>query len=175
MTWILAESEGFEPSAVNFKIKRGVFMKTTELVQQAISPLFEGLDIELVEVEYVKKVDGMHLIVYIDKDGGITLEDCERVSKMIDPVIDELNPTNDETYRLDVSSYGIDKPLKYDWQYDKYMDQKVSVTLYKKVDELKAFDAILKGYGDTYTFDIDGKIVEIEKDLVARVLPYIEF
>ncbi len=150
-------------------------MKTTELVQQAIEPLFEGTDIHLVEVEYVKRVDGMHLIVYIDKVGGITLEDCESVSRMIDPVIEELNPTKDATYCLDVSSYGLDKPLKHDWQFDKYMDQKVSVTLYKKVDELKEFDAILKGYKDIYQFEIDGKVVEIEKDLVARVLPYIEF
>ena len=150
-------------------------MKTTELVQQAISPLFEGLDIELVEVEYVKKVDGMHLIVYIDKEGGITLEDCERVSKMIDPVIEELNPTNDETYCLDVSSYGLDKPLKKDYQFDKYLDKMVTVKLYKKVDDLKDFDAILKAYKDNYQFEIDGKVVEISKDLVAYVLPYIEF
>ena len=149
-------------------------MKTTELVHEAISPLFDG-DIHLVEVEYVKRVDGMHLIVYIDKEGGITLEDCERVSRMIDPVIEDLNPTKDATYCLDVSSYGIDKPLKYDWQFDKYMGKKVSVTLYKTVDDLKAFDATLKGYGDTYQFDIDGKVIEIEKEVVAQIVPYIEF
>ena len=117
----------------------------------------------------------MHLIVYIDKTGGITLEDCERVSKMIDPVIEELNPTNDETYCLDVSSYGLDKPLKHDWQFDKYLDKMVTVKLYKKVDNLKDFDAILKAYKDSYQFEIDGKEIEINKDLVAYVLPYIEF
>ena len=117
----------------------------------------------------------MHLIVYIDKVGGITLEDCERVSRSIDPVIEELNPTNDASYCLDVSSYGLDKPLKHDWQFDKYLNQKVSVKLYKKVDELKEFDAILKSYKDVYKFDIDGKEIEITKDLVAYVLPYIEF
>ena len=149
-------------------------MKTTELVQQAISPLFNE-DIYLVEVEYVKRVDGMHLIVYIDKQGGITLEDCEKVSRMIDPVIEELNPTKDATYCLDVSSYGIDKPLKYDWQFDKYLGQKVSVTLYKKVGELKSFDAVLKGYKEVFEFDINGEIIKVEKELVARVTPYIEF
>jgi len=117
----------------------------------------------------------MHLIVYIDKEGGITLEDCEKVSRMIDPVIEELNPTKDATYCLDVSSYGIDKPLKYDWQFDKYLGQKVSVTLYKKIDELKSFDAVLKDYKEVFEFDINGKVIKIEKDLVARVTPYIEF
>ena len=150
-------------------------MKTADLVYETISPLFNGLDVRLVEVEYVKKYDNMHLVIYIDKDNGVTVEDCERVSKMIDPVIEELNPTKDATYCLDVSSYGLDKPLKYDWQFEKYLNKKVSVTLYKKVEDLKAFDAILKGYKDNYEFEIDGKTINISKDLVANVLPYIEF
>ena len=149
-------------------------MKTADLVFETIKPLFDG-EVQLVEVEYVKKYDNMHLIVYIDKSSGITLEDCEKVSRMIDPVIEELNPTKDESYCLDVSSYGIDKPLKYDWQFDNYLDKKVEVKLYKKVDNLKEFEAILKGYKDIYQFEIDGKIVEINKELVAYVLPYIEF
>ena len=149
-------------------------MKTADLVFETIKPLFDG-EVQLVEVEYVKKYDNMHLIVYIDKPTGITLADCESVSRMIDPVIEQLNPTKDESYCLDVSSYGIDKPLKYDWQLDNYLDKKVEVKLYKKVDNLKEFDAILKGYKDIYQFEIDGKIVEINKELVAYVLPYIEF
>lgn len=149
-------------------------MKTADLVYETIKPLFDG-EIQLVEVEYVKKYDNMHLIVYIDKPTGITLEDCENVSRMIDPVIEELNPTKDESYCLDVSSYGIDKPLKYDWQFDNYLDKMVTVKLYKKVDNLKEFDAILKGYGDIYKFEIKNEIVEINKELVAYVLPYIEF
>ncbi len=149
-------------------------MKTADLVFETIKPLFNG-EIQLVEVEYVKKYDNMHLIVYIDKPTGITLEDCESVSRMIDPVIEELNPTKDASFCLDVSSYGIDKPLKYDWQYDNYLDKMVTVKLYKKVDALKEFDAILKGYKDIYKFEIKGEIIEISKDLVAYVLPYIEF
>lgn len=150
-------------------------MKTADLVYEAISPMFEGLDIHLVEVEYLKRVDGMHLVVYIDKETGVTLDDCTTVSRMIDPVIEELNPTNDASYCLDVSSYGLDKPLKHDWQFDKYLDNKVTVKLYKKLDNLKEFDAILKQYKDIFKFDIDGKVIEIEKDLVAHIVPYIEF
>ena len=149
-------------------------MKVADLVHNAISPLFDG-EVQLVEVEYVKKHDGMHLVVYIDKPTGITLEDCEKVSKMVDPVIEQLNPTQDASYRLDVSSYGIDKPLKFDWQFDKYLNHKVSVKLYKKVDDLKEFDAILKDYKDMYVFDLNGAEINLEKELVAYVLPYIEF
>lgn len=151
-------------------------MKVADLVQEKIAPLFDDLDVKLVEVEYVKRVDGMHLVVYIDKSNGVDITDCEMVSKLIDGVIEELNPTKDETYYLDVSSYGIDKPLKFDWQFEKYLNKKVSVTLYKKVDDLKEFDAILKGYQDNYTFELqDARVVEISKDIVARVMPYIEF
>ncbi len=150
-------------------------MKTADLVYQAIQPVVEDLNVHVVEVEYVKKYDSMHLIVYIDSDAGITLEDCERVSRAIDPVIEELNPTSDESYCLDVSSYGLDKPLKLDWQFDKYLNQKVSVTLYKKVEELKTFEGILKGYKDEFEFEVNGKTIKVNKDLVARVLPYIEF
>ncbi len=149
-------------------------MKTADLVYNAIKSSFNG-DIHLVEVEYVKKYDNMHLIVYIDSPKGITLQDCEDVSRKIDPIIEELNPTKDESYCLDVSSYGIDKPLKYDWQFDNYLGKKVTVKLYKKTNDLKEFDAILTGYQDMFTFDIDSKIVEIQKDLVAHILPYIEF
>lgn len=150
-------------------------MKVADLVHNAISPLFEGTDIKLVEVEYVKKYDDMHLIVYIDKVGGVTLDDCEHVSRMIDDTIEELNPTQDASFCLDVSSYGIDKPLKYDWQFEKYLNQKVSVKLYKKVDNLKEFDATLKAYKDSYVFELDGKEINLEKEIVAYILPYIEF
>lgn len=150
-------------------------MKVADLVQEKIAPLFNDLDVKLVEVEYVKRVDGMHLIVYIDKADGVNITDCEMVSRLIDGVIEELNPTKDETYYLDVSSYGIDKPLKFDWQFEKYLGKKVTVTLYKKVNDLKEFDAILKGYGNEYTFELQGESVKLPKEIVARVMPYIEF
>lgn len=151
-------------------------MKVADLVQEKIAPLFNDLDVKLVEVEYVKRIDGMHLVVYIDNAEGVNINDCEKVSKLIDGVIEDLNPTKDEAYYLDVSSYGIDKPLKYDWQFEKYLDKKVTVTLYKKVDDLKEFDAVLKEYKENYVFELkNGKQVELSKDVVARVMPYIEF
>ena len=58
---------------------------------------------EVVEVEYAKKADGMNLTFFIDKDGGIDVDDCEAVSKTIDPLLDELNPTDDQAYILNVS------------------------------------------------------------------------
>ncbi len=150
-------------------------MKISELVTKEISPLFKN-DIKLVEVEYVKKADGMHLIVYIDKEGGVSIDDCVAVNDLIDPVIEELNPTNDKPYVLDVSSYGLDKPLKYDWQFKKYANQLVDVKLYKKIDGRKEFTAELVHRDEKSTyFKLKDKTVTISNTDIASITPYIEF
>ena len=151
-------------------------MKVAEAVKEAIEPLFATTDIRLVDVEYVKKGDGMHLIVYIDREDGLTIDDCVFVNHLIDDTLEELNPTEDKPYALDISSYGLDKPLKYDWQFTKYLNKMVSVKLYRKVDELKEFDAILKNYTDKdYTFEINNELRTISRQDVAYITPYIEF
>ena len=150
-------------------------MKVADLVYEKISPLFTG-DIKLVEVEYVKKNDGMHLIIYIEKEDGLTVDDCVAVSKLIDEPLEELDPTNNEPFYLDISSYGLDKPLKYDWQFKKYMDKKVDVKLYRKVNELKEFTAILKAKGENkVVFEVEGENIEFSLNDVAYILPHIEF
>ena len=150
-------------------------MKIADLVYDTIKSLFKN-DIKLLEVEYVKKSDGMHLVVYIDKDTGVSIDDCVYVNDLISDTIDELNPTNDEKYVLDVSSYGLDRPLKYDWQFKKYQNQKVNVKLYKKLDGKKEFVATLLGKDDKqYYFNLNDENITINIVDVANITPYIEF
>ena len=150
-------------------------MKVSELVFEKISPLFNG-EIKLVDVEYVKKNDGMHLIIYIDKESGVTVDDCVEVSRIIDEPMEELNPTNDAPYFLDISSYGLDKPLKFDWQFKKYINKKVEVKLYRKIDNLKEFVAVLKAKNDEQVvFEINEENKTFNLSDVAYILPYIEF
>ncbi len=150
-------------------------MKVANLVYDTIKPLFKK-DIKLLEVEYVKKNDGMHLVVYIDKENGVTVDDCVYVNDLISDTLDELNPTNDEKYVLDVSSYGLDRPLKYDWQFKKYQNQNVNVKLYKKLDGKKEFVATLLGKDDNnYYFNLNDENITISIADVAYVTPYIEF
>ena len=150
-------------------------MKVAEMVYEKIKPLFNQ-DIQLVEVEYLKKNDGMHLIVYIEKENGITVDDCVETSRMIDEPLEELNPTNDEPYFLDISSYGLDKPLKYDWQFKKYQNQKVNVKLYHKVNDLKEFVAILKQKTeDDVVLEYNNENIKLSMKDVANITPYIEF
>ena len=150
-------------------------MKIADLVYDTIKPLFKN-DIKLLEVEYVKKSDGMHLVVYIDKDTGVSIDDCVYVNDLISDTIDELNPTKDEKYVLDVSSYGLDRPLKYDWQFKKYQNQKVNVKLYKKLDGKKEFVATLLGKDyKQYYFNLNDENITINIVDVANITPYIEF
>lgn len=150
-------------------------MKVSDIVKTNIEPLFKG-DIRLVDVEYEKRNDGMHLVVYIDKPTGIMIEDCVEVSRMIDPILDEINPTNDEKYSLDVSSYGLDKPLKFDWQFAKYLNQKVQAKLYRKIDGVKEFVAVLLARDEKSTqFKLDESVLTISNTDIAYITPYIEF
>ena len=147
----------------------------SDLVLENIKPLFKG-DITLVDVEYVKKADGMHLTIYIDKENGVTVEDCVEVSHLVDQPLEDLNPTNDEPYFLDVSSYGLDKPLKFDWQFKKYTDKKVNVKLYSKVNGKKDFVAVLKAKTeDSVVVNIDEENVIFKLIDIAYITPYIEF
>ena len=150
-------------------------MKVADLVYEKIKPLFVN-DIQLVEVEYAKKNDGMHLTIYIEKDGGVSVDDCVAVSRLIDEPLEELNPTNDDPFYLDISSYGLDKPLKYDWQFKKYEDKKVNVKLYRKIDERKEFVAILKQKAeDSVVLQVENENIKINFKDIAYITPYIEF
>ena len=149
-------------------------MKVADLVYEKIKPLFNG-DIQLVEVEYAKKNDGMHLTIYIEKENGVSVDDCVEISRLIDEPLEELNPTNDEPYYLDISSYGLDKPLKYDWQFKKYQDQKVNVKLYAKIDGKKEFVATLKQKTeDSVVLSFDDENLNINLKDIAYITPYIE-
>ena len=150
-------------------------MKVAESVYEAIKPLFTN-EIKLVEVEYIKKNDGMHLCIYIDKEDGVTVDDCVYVNGLIDEKLEELDPTNNAPYYLDISSYGLDKPLKYDWQFKKYIGKKVEVKLYRKIEDRKEFVAILKAKNEEeVVVEVDNENITYKLADVAYIIPYIEF
>lgn len=120
--------------------------KITDSVFATLLPIVEGFGIELVEVTYKKIADAMNLTIIIDKDGGVTLDDCETVHRAIDPVLDELDPTKGAMYILNVSSPGIDRPLTLKRDYEKNLGKEVNVSLFDKIDIGKKFVATLKDY-----------------------------
>lgn len=126
---------------------------------------------ELVDVEYVKERDWF-LRIYIDKEGGVGLDDCQEVSGMLDEPIDKLNILNDR-YILEVSSPGLDRALKKEKDFKRELGKQVDVTLYKAADGQKNITGALTGYTkDTITID---ETKELPLKDIAVVRLHIDF
>ena len=148
----------------------------SELVTELCSPIIEELGYELVEVKYAKGRSGMELTLFIYSKQGITLDDCEKVSKAVDEPLDSLNPTNDVSYTLNVSSLGLDRPIKNAKDAERNLNSKIEVKLYASQDGGKVFKGTLVSYTDT-TITIktekEEKIFKFEE--IALASPIIEF
>jgi len=120
----------------------------SDKVYEAIHQIVEDLGYELVEVTYGKTPNGMALTLFIHNDSGITLDDCEKVSKAVDEPLDELNPTNDTPYSLNVSSLGLDRPIKTAKDAQRNLNKEIEVKLYSAIDGKKLFVGTLSNYND---------------------------
>ena len=150
--------------------------KVKSICEEKVVPIIEQLGYEVVEVEYVKKSDGMNLTFYIDKEEGIIIDDCEKVSKAIDDLLEELDPTEGVGYILNVSSPGIDRPLKTQRDFERNLNKEISITLFSKLNGQKKFDGVLVGYTDeSVTIESKGQITEFKKEKIAHIVPVIKF
>ena len=150
-------------------------IKTIEEIQNALQPTADEMGIEIVEVEF-KQGKEPALTVYIDVEGGVDLNACERFHRAIDPILDEVDPTFGAPYTLNVSSPGLDRPLKTDRDYQKCIGQKVEVKLFGPMKGKKTFELVLNGHDETcvYLQDKDGEI-KLEKAKIAKICRAIEF
>lgn len=153
--------------------------KIADSVEQLVKPIVEWLGMELVEVEFAKTKQGDALTVFIDKEGGVSLNDCEAVHNAIDAPLDELDPTQGKPYTLNVSSPGIDRPFKSDRDYVKHIGTKVETSLFAPIEGVgKKFVATLTAYDPqtaTATLEADGKTLEINTKNIAIIREHIEF
>lgn len=121
------------------------------------------------ETEYKKEGSEYFLRLFIDKEGGVTIEDCENVSREISPLLDNLTFIK-EAYIFEVSSPGIDRVLSRDWHFEKVMGEEIEIKLFAPLDGKKEYSGILKGYSDgIITIETDGKEIQIEKGKAASV------
>jgi ribosome maturation factor RimP len=136
----------------------------------------EAMGYELVDVEFTKEHNGYVLTLYIDKPGGVGIEDCERVSREIDPLIEERDPIP-QAYYLSVSSPGIDRPLKTERDYLRNTGKKVTIKLYAKRDDKKEFTGELVCFanGAVTIACNDGHTREFQLKELSNVKPYIDF
>lgn len=142
-------------------------LKTEKLLE----PLMEKNNFELVDVEYVKEGGNWFLRAYIDKEGGITVDDCELVSRELSDLLDQHDYIPD-AYILEVSSPGLGRQLKKDKDFARSIDKEVEIKLFKAINKQKEFVGVLKDYNnETITIEIESnnkKETEVTTMEIAR-------
>ena len=150
----------------------GNMSRREEYEQQAealLAPIVEKMDFELVDVEYVKEAGNWYLRGYIDKPGGITVNDCEAVSRIFSDRLDEKDFIED-SYIMEISSPGLDRPLKKEKDFARSMGKLVEVRTYRPVDKQKEFCGILTAYdNNSVTITEDGAERTFEKKEIALI------
>lgn len=134
--------------------RRELYEQKTE---ELLVPIIDEYQFELVDVEYVKEGGTWYLRAYIDKEGGITVDDCELVSRKMSQLLDEKDFI-DESYIFEVSSPGLGRPLKKEKDYKRSIGKEVEIRTYRAINREKEFYGILKSYDDSaVTIEMEDK------------------
>ncbi len=150
-------------------------MKVTEQVAQFAEPVVRAHGCTLWDVEYVREGGEWFLRLYIDKDGGVDISDCEAVSRAVDPILDEKDPIPD-SYNFEVCSAGLERQLKRPSDFEQFMGSAVTVKLFKAVNGAKEYAGTLTGYNDgAVTIEAAGTTYTFQKNEVAQVRLRVEF
>ncbi|NLW65549.1 MAG: ribosome maturation factor RimP [Clostridiales bacterium] len=143
--------------------------KIVDIVTNLAKPVVEQAGCTLWDVEYVKEAGQWHLRVYIDKDEGISIEDCENVSRALDPILDEKDPIED-SYVFEVSSAGLERTLKRPEHFARFIGNTVEVKLYKAQNGAKVFSGTLMRYENgNVTIESENGEATFLKEQVAAV------
>ena len=149
--------------------------KITDLPAELARPVVAACGCTLWDVEYIKEAGSWYLRLYIDKEGGISIDDCEAVSRGVDPLLDEADPIQDP-YTFEGSSAGADRPLKKPEHFEAFMGAEVDVKFYKAVNGQKNCTGILAGYEDgNVTLEMGGETVTFDKKEIAFVRLHVSF
>lgn len=155
-------------------------MKLLERVSAIIGPVISSLGFELYDIEFRKEYGNWELLVTIDRPEGITLDDCEQVSRAVEPALDEADPI-EQPYYLTVSSVGLDRPLKLSKDFDRHIGDPIDIKLYsapsdKALGGKKNFTAKLVSHDENdFTFETDKGCFTLPKKAAALLRPHIDF
>ena len=143
--------------------------KVTETVRELALPVVEEQGCKLWDVEYVREGDQRFLRLYLDKDGGVDILDCENVSRKVSDLLDEIDPI-EGSYIFEVSSAGAERQLKRPSDFEKFMGSPVLLKTYQNRDGRKEFAGVLKGYdGGAVVLEMGTQELRFEKNEVAMV------
>ena len=150
-------------------------MKITEQVWQFAEPVVQAHGCTLWDVEYVREGSEYFLRLYLDKEGGVDINDCEAVSRALDPILDEKDPIPG-SYQFEVCSAGLERALKRPGDFQQFLGSPVTVKLYRPHNGLKEIPGILRGYEDgRVTVEAGKETITFEKSQVALVRLRVEF
>jgi len=150
-------------------------LKVTELVKSLAKPIVEACGCSLWDVEYVREGSERYLRLYIDKDGGVDIDDCERIHRAVDPILDEKDPIA-ESYHFEVCSAGLERALKRPADFARFMGSAILVKLYRPRNGLKEIPGVLRGYAEgKVTVEAGKETITFEKSEVALVRLRVEF
>ena len=149
--------------------------KVTEIVAELAAPAVAAAGCELWDVEYVREAGVWYLRLYLDKEGGVDIIDCENVSRVVSDLLDEADPI-EGSYTFEVSSAGAERALKRPSDFEQFMGSSVLVKLYRPRNGRKELTGTLTGYdGGDVTLTIGGETVTLPKEEIALVRLYVEF
>ena len=150
-------------------------MKITEYVASFAEPIVKEHGCELWDVEYVREGSDYFLRIFIDKDGGVDISDCEAISRALDPILDEKDPIPG-SYHFEVCSAGLERALKRPEDFQRFLGSPITVKLYRPYNGLKEIPCTLTGYEDGKVTVLSGKeTITFEKSQVALVRLRVEF
>ncbi|HHU78585.1 MAG TPA: ribosome maturation factor RimP [Clostridiales bacterium] len=150
-------------------------MKVEHIVEEMVQPILDRQHCELVDIEYKKEGSNWYLRIYIDKAGGVTIDDCQAVSEQISVLLDERDPIP-HSYFLEVSSPGLDRILKKESDFERFSGYKVDVSLYKAKEGRKKYTGELIGWKEDQLLIRDkNKVLSFKREEIAAVRLAIDF
>ena len=151
------------------------YSKTEKTVWELAEPIAVQEGCFIYDIEYVKEGGIWFLRVYIDKDGGVSLDECEVVSRALSTVLDKADPIQ-QNYYLEVSSPGVERKLKTKEHFERYIGETIDIGLYKAINKSKQLTGTLKGYeNDVITVEIDGESIELALKETTGVKLHFDF
>ena len=152
--------------------KREMYEQKTE---EILLPIVEEYGFELVDVEYVKEGSNWYLRAYIDKPGGIGVNDCEAVSRRLSDILDEKDYIED-SYILEVSSPGLGRPLKKEKDFQRNLGEEVEVRTFRAIEGQKEFTGVLKAYDkESVTIELEETEMKFARTDIALIRQAFDF
>ena len=147
----------------------------SQAIFKLVEPALRSEGLEPVDVEYRKEGKCWYLRIFIDKSAGVTLEDCQSASRLLEDLIEVENLIEHE-FTLEVSSPGLDRPIKKERDFLRNLNRRIRLTTFSPIHNNKIFSGVLKDFKDGWLYlECEGKILEIPMEVIAKAKPEIDF